>query len=137
MLKSRELRLKSSPPAPACSKTKRPMVTLRPRSTCRNGLAAGEHHLSSGPLSALPLKALSGVWFGLHDALPVACAFKARFCNFGVCFFRPYTETKLEMEATYTLPLATIGGLPLAKFRGSSPGLLLDHSSDRSSALNA
>src|SRR5262249_16023346 len=30
------------------------------------------------------------------------------------------------MEATYTLPLATMGGLPFAKFRGSSPAAVID-----------
>src|SRR5262249_48397391 len=137
MLKSRVFRLRSSPTAPACSTTKRPMLKSRPRSTWRNGLTAEEHHLSSGPLSALPLNALSGVRLGSHDALPAARACRAKFCDCGARSFRPYTETKFEMEATYTLPLATMGGLPLAKFSGSSPGPLLDHSSDRFSALNA
>src|SRR2546423_8306888 len=72
MLKSRVFNRKSSPPAPACSTTNRPMLTGAPRSTVRDGLAAEEHHLSPGPLSALPLTALSEVWLAAHGALPVA-----------------------------------------------------------------
>src|SRR5437764_7951053 len=44
---------------------------------------------------------------------------------------------KFEIEATYTLPFATIGGLPLAKFSGSSPGPVLDHKTARFSASKA
>src|SRR5260370_25997065 len=83
MLKSRVLLRKSSPPAPACSNTKRPTVRLLPRSTCKYGRGSEEHHLSAGPPSALPLNALPGVWLASHGALPVAARLSARFSDGG------------------------------------------------------
>src|SRR5260370_28041770 len=120
MLKSRVLPRKSSPPAPACSNTKRPTVRLLPRSTCKYGCRSDEHHLSAGPPSALPLNALSGVWLASHGTLPVAARFNARFCDGGEFFLspfvRPKTDTKFDIEATYTFPLDTVGGQTLAKY---------------------
>src|SRR4051812_35781708 len=83
ILKSRLFKWKSSPPAPACSTTKRPTLKVLPKSTCRKGSGAEEHHLSLGPASEVPLNALSGDCSGAQGALPVAARCSARFWKLG------------------------------------------------------
>src|SRR5262245_18045865 len=77
--KSRVLKAVRSPPAPACRSTTRLTEVLAPRSTCRNLVAASEQNLSVFPPFTVPLTAFAGPSFALHDALPVAGLFNARF----------------------------------------------------------
>src|SRR5689334_4523138 len=59
-----------SPPRPACFTTNEETFCAEPRSTCRNFVAADEHHLLATPRT--PSNALSGVSLALHEVEPVA-----------------------------------------------------------------
>ena len=72
MLKSRVFHRRGSRPAPAWRTMNRPMVAVAPRSTCRNGAAAVEHHLSRRPPEVEPFTAFSGRSVVRQGAEPVA-----------------------------------------------------------------
>src|SRR5450432_4944757 len=109
------------------------MSKLAPRSTCRNFASASEHHLSPLPRITLPLTAFSGPSVPAQGALPLAALFNARFA--GGAARKPYTVTRCENDAAYTLPFATVGLLNFAKFNRPSAGSVLSHKSTRFSAL--
>src|SRR4051812_20898116 len=70
MVKSRVLKVVLSPPAPACRTVNDWIAFVEPRSTCRNFVAAVEHHLSLLPPETLPLTAFSGPSVVAHAAEP-------------------------------------------------------------------
>src|SRR5580704_6524772 len=137
ILKAAVLLPKPSPPAPACSTTKRETLKTAPRSTVIQELATFEHHLSLSPPETLPLTAWAAVCEELHGVLLVVAPFSARFCGAGVEVLGPNTETNLDKDPTYVFPFATMGGLPLEKFRMSWSVPELDQSKFRFSALKA